>query len=79
MRWQFDGRDQQQVSRASSVTEIAFAMVSTITPAHVRFTAVNAGQTVLLNGARVVEIEPKTYQEVTKIQIGRLLFSVFLL
>ena len=75
VRWKFDGRDQQQISRSGSVSEIGFAIVSSVTPEPVRFTAVltsNNGQNVLLNGAQNVDVKPTTYRDVTKIQIGKL-------
>ena len=73
LKWQFDGRDQQQATRGGSVTEIAFAIVSSVTPEPIRFTAVltsNTDQSVLLNNAQFVEVKPTTYRETTKIQIG---------
>ena len=80
VRWKFDGRDQQQISRGGSVAEIGFAIVSSVTPEPVRFTGVltsNTGQNVLLNGAQFVEVKPTTSRDVTKIQIGKLFFFFY--
>ena len=51
--------------------DIAFALVTSIEPEPVRFTGFMNGQLVLLNGEQYVDVKPKTFKDITKVQIGK--------